>query len=269
VLQPDPTISDPGGYPLTTLTYGALTPLALDQQSRDEYAAFIEYAIDQGQQVGLAPGQLPRGYAPLPLKLQAAGLQAADLVRDPTSITPPSTTTTTVAATSTTTVPPSTTAATTTTSVAPQSTTATTPTNTFSTLAPSPTFSSSFPSSFPSGNGNSPLTPTVTFSTTPLTDTASTSPTSAPESTETTVPVTTAVAPGNEPAPDAGFTATTPILAMTRSRYAVPAFGCVALGSALGALEITKRPRRSSVPLDAAIAGGPPDPDQPPALEES
>ena len=36
----------------------------------------------------------------------------------------------------------------------------------------------------------------------------------------------------------------TPILDLATSRYAVPGIGVVALGSALCALEITKRPRR-------------------------
>jgi hypothetical protein len=40
------------------------------------------------------------------------------------------------------------------------------------------------------------------------------------------------------------------------SRLAVPGLGLMALGSALGALEITKRPRRRTHPDDAADDGG-------------
>lgn len=49
-----------------------------------------------------------------------------------------------------------------------------------------------------------------------------------------------------EPAPAdrSGSALATPILALARSRYALPGLGVLALLSALGALEITKRPRR-------------------------
>jgi hypothetical protein len=50
----------------------------------------------------------------------------------------------------------------------------------------------------------------------------------------------------------------TPIIDLAKSRYAVPGLGVVALGSALGALEITKRPRRrlKGVLDDAAASDG-------------
>ena len=47
--------------------------------------------------------------------------------------------------------------------------------------------------------------------------------------------------------PPASSLLPTPVLALARSRYAVPGIGFIALFSALGALEITKRPRRPGV----------------------
>ena len=44
--------------------------------------------------------------------------------------------------------------------------------------------------------------------------------------------------------------AITPFVELARSRYAVPGLGVMVLGSALGVLEITKRPRRR--PADTA-----------------
>ena len=62
--------------------------------------------------------------------------------------------------------------------------------------------------------------------------------------TATTVEATsTTVATGEEPE-DTTPTVLTPVLDLTRSRYAIPGIGALALGSALGVLEITKRPRR-------------------------
>ena len=72
-------------------------------------------------------------------------------------------------------------------------------------------------------------------------------PTLAPITTEpvTTVPTvtTTTVDVADQPAPSTP-TVLTPIVGLARSRYAVPGLAIVALGSALGALEVTKRPRR-------------------------
>ncbi len=69
----------------------------------------------------------------------------------------------------------------------------------------------------------------------------------APITTEpaTTVPAvtTTTVDVADQPAPSAP-TVLTPIVGLARSRYAVPGLAIVALGSALGAFEVTKRPRR-------------------------
>jgi len=58
------------------------------------------------------------------------------------------------------------------------------------------------------------------------------------------VSTTTVVEQIDEEPEPGGATILTPVVAVARSRYAVPGLGAVALGSALGVLEITKRPRR-------------------------
>lgn len=82
VLEPDPTKVAPNAYPLTMLVYGAVAPLALDKQARNDYAAFIEYAAGEGQTPGYEYGKLPSGYAPLPKDLQFQAASAAKKIRD-------------------------------------------------------------------------------------------------------------------------------------------------------------------------------------------
>ncbi len=81
VLQPDPGAATAGAYPLTLLTYAAVSPGRLDQAARNDYAAFIEYAAGPGQQPGLQFGNLPPGYAPLPAALQSEARDAAAEIR--------------------------------------------------------------------------------------------------------------------------------------------------------------------------------------------
>ena len=104
VLLPDPLAESDDAYPLTVLTYGAVTPRSLDEQAREEYAAFVEYAVGEGQEPGLEIGQLPPGYSELPGDLQTQALEAADAIRSGLPAPAPTTTTTT----STTTPPPTT-----------------------------------------------------------------------------------------------------------------------------------------------------------------
>ena len=60
--------------------------------------------------------------------------------------------------------------------------------------------------------------------------------------------VETEVALGDEPvASVAKKSVATPLLAMGRSRYAVAGFGLLSVLSLLGALEISKRPRRAKI----------------------
>jgi hypothetical protein len=82
VSLPAPTTQPNGAYPLTMLTYGAVSPSGLDQTARNDYAAFIEYAAGPGQEPGLAFGQLPPGYAPLPDALRAQARDAAAEIRN-------------------------------------------------------------------------------------------------------------------------------------------------------------------------------------------
>jgi hypothetical protein len=85
VLQPDPASVTSGAYPLTLLTYAAVTPGPLDQAARNDYAAFVEYAAGPGQEPGLQFGKLPQGYAPLPDALRAQARDAAVAIRNGTA----------------------------------------------------------------------------------------------------------------------------------------------------------------------------------------
>lgn len=82
VLEPAPTAPAPAAYPLTALTYAAVTPLSLDDQARKEYAAFVEYAAGPGQESGFELGKLPPGYVPLPAPLRARATAAAKTIRE-------------------------------------------------------------------------------------------------------------------------------------------------------------------------------------------
>ena len=82
VLRLDPKTDAPAAYPLTALTYGAITPLSLDATARNQYAAFIDYATGPGQVPGEEIGQLPTGYAPLSPALQAQAAAAARTIRE-------------------------------------------------------------------------------------------------------------------------------------------------------------------------------------------
>ncbi|GHH75674.1 hypothetical protein GCM10018781_45130 [Kitasatospora indigofera] len=55
-----------GGYPLTSITYAATVPSALDAASGASYASLLRYAMGDGQTPGVAAGQLAEGYLPLP-----------------------------------------------------------------------------------------------------------------------------------------------------------------------------------------------------------
>jgi hypothetical protein len=85
VLQTNSSTDAPGAYPLTMLTYAAATPESLSTSDRSKYAAFIRYAVQAGQVTGVAPGQLPNGYVPLPASLRQQALDAADTILNPPS----------------------------------------------------------------------------------------------------------------------------------------------------------------------------------------
>lgn len=188
VLQSDPTADVPAAYPLPTISYAMVRPLTLETAARDDYAAFIEYAVGAGQEPGLEPGLLPRGYAVLPDGLKAQATKAGTTIRE---------------------------------------------------MQPPP--EEPAPAATPTGGGD-------TGSGTP-----SPSPTSARRPTATTAPsppaseVAAVESVSDVKAPDAG--PLTPILALARSRYFLAVLAAVAVVATLAALEITKRPRRTTGPL--------------------
>ncbi|MFE9884250.1 hypothetical protein [Streptomyces scopuliridis] len=92
VKAPSPATAKSGAYPLTAVAY-AMAPVDQPAAARQDYARLIRYAAGDGQTQGLAPGELPPGYAPMPKGLRDRALSAADqLVRgkvaDPAA-TPP------------------------------------------------------------------------------------------------------------------------------------------------------------------------------------
>jgi hypothetical protein len=212
VLEPAPPASAPGAYPLTTLTYAAIKPLSLDAQARTEYAAFLDYASGPGQVVGQNLGQLPPGYVPLPDSLRAQTAAAAETVR--TMVAPVEETTTTSTSTTTTTVAAS----------PPVASTAPTPPRRNPTVQPAST---------------TPPAGTTAESTVPV-DTQPTSTTAPVDTSTSTVPATSSTTTTTTPQ-------LTPGTKLTKSRYAMAGAGALALMSALGALEITKRTRRSDI----------------------
>lgn len=205
VREPDAAASAPAAYPLTALTYAAINPLSLDEQSRKEYAAFVDYAAGAGQVAGPELGQLPRGYAPLPASLREQAASAAKTIRELKPIVPTSTTPTTA-------VP----AATATSAVVAAGSPSASETSFFSgpsSLASD--LSSSSPDRTPVG-ANQNLAPATTTTT----------------STMVRSPVS----------PTAGFT---PVADLAVARFALPALLAIMLLSSLGTLELTKRPRYS------------------------
>jgi hypothetical protein len=80
VLQPHPGTVVPGAYPLTMVTYAAATPRSLDASARHDYASVVSYAAGKGQIPGVAYGNLPPGYAPLPPDLVKQTAAAATLI---------------------------------------------------------------------------------------------------------------------------------------------------------------------------------------------
>lgn len=214
LLAADPEQLPPGAYPLTTVTYGAIRPLSLTAAERSDFAAFLDFAATTGQAPGFEVGDLPRGYLPLPGSLAAVTTAAAQSVRN---VAPP---------------PP-----TTTTAVVP---------TTFPRPITVPTFR-------PTGGGGVIPVPTATTAL-PEESTTTTTTTEVPDvveetsstSTSTTVPVDTTAPP----------TTLQPVTAPVDApgmRLAVAGLGFLAVGSALGALEITKRARRAPGAIEPLV----------------
>ncbi len=189
VLEPDPLADAPGAYPLTSISYAAITPLSLEPAEREEYAAFLDYAAGPGQVSGEKQGELPRGYAPLSEELRAQTTAAAATVR---------------------------------------------------TLQPSP-------EAQPVTAGGGSPAPESTSSAGSSTGSSRSGNSSAGTSTASTGTDGAAVAStgsGGESA-DTGERAMTPVVAVSKGRFVLPALAVLALLSALVVLELTKRPRRA------------------------
>lgn len=210
VLEPSPVAAAPAAYPLTALTYAAITPLSLDAKARQEYATFVEYAAGPGQVAGLELGQLPRGYAAMPASLQAQATAAAKTIREFKLAAEPA-------------------------APNPNTPTPTPP-------VPSPTSSAGSQSSsgsFPGGGSESSTTRQVS------------GPSGATETAAAPVAAPRTAAPTLPPAAKSLSRALTPIVALTHNRFAMPVLLGVALLSALGTVEINRRPR--SIPGHARM----------------
>ncbi len=245
VLVPAPRADAPGAYPLTTVTYAAIRPLALDAAARADYAAFLEYATGAGQVLGTSVGQLPRGYLPLPTELRSKAAAAIGQVRTltaPTTTAPTDPTTTNTS----TTLPPNA-------SASPSPAVASSP------GIPTGGVSSGGAGRPQTSGGTSGARPvaSATEDTTPESVPATTD--AAPESTETTEPSEeaspTSVAAAAEVSAPTTTIATTPGANLGSGRFAVAGLGVLALGSALGALELTKRTRRAPAMATADGSG--------------
>ena len=220
VLEPAPADQGPGAYPLTSLVYGAIRPLSLEAAARADFASFVEYAISEGQKLGPRVGSLPSGFLPLPPALAERAGVALNEIRTLTAV--PTTTTT----------------------VRP-------PTPSTNRPVTFPTFR---PPSAGSFNTAPPVTPTA-----PLEESTTTTTTEV-EDDETDSTSTSTTAPVDTTAPTTTIQPVTAPVDPPGMRLAVAGLGIVAIGSALGALEITKRARRAPeggvVPIpDGGLAG--------------
>ena len=88
VLQPVKGVTDPDAYPLTHLTYAVTTPGNLAPDEAGAYAKFLDYVAGPGQHPGLAPGDLPAGYVPLPKTLRTQTLATAAEIAKAAVVTP-------------------------------------------------------------------------------------------------------------------------------------------------------------------------------------
>jgi hypothetical protein len=80
LLEVNPADPGAGGYPLTEVTYAAVSTSQSAARLKD-YADLIAYAAGVGQTPGVAPGNLPPGYLPLPATLKAQALSVVAKLR--------------------------------------------------------------------------------------------------------------------------------------------------------------------------------------------
>jgi hypothetical protein len=79
----DPTALSANSYPLSTLTYAAVTPCRQSRQALAEYSDFLEFAAGSGQVSGNLQGNLPAGYVPLNSDQKAELTQLASQITKP------------------------------------------------------------------------------------------------------------------------------------------------------------------------------------------
>jgi hypothetical protein len=80
LLQVNPASPGAGGYPLTQVTYAAVDTTR-SAATLTAYADLIAYAAGIGQTPGVAPGDLPPGYLPLPASLKAKAVAVVAQLR--------------------------------------------------------------------------------------------------------------------------------------------------------------------------------------------
>jgi len=80
LLQVNPASPGVGGYPLVQVTYAAVDTTRSKAELTD-YADLIAYAAGAGQKPGVAPGDLPPGYLPLPASLRAQAMAVVAKLR--------------------------------------------------------------------------------------------------------------------------------------------------------------------------------------------
>ncbi|WP_371496952.1 hypothetical protein OG871_13225 [Kitasatospora sp. NBC_00374] len=78
----DPAAKAAGGYPLTTVTYAATVPSAISAADGRAYAELLRYAVTEGQRPGIAVGELPAGYVPLPEAMRARTTAVAQTIEE-------------------------------------------------------------------------------------------------------------------------------------------------------------------------------------------
>jgi hypothetical protein len=69
-----------GAYPLTMVIYAMVPTSGVKPAKATAIAHFLDFVAGPGQTPGLQPGHLPPGYLPLPAKLRAQTVKAAQLV---------------------------------------------------------------------------------------------------------------------------------------------------------------------------------------------
>ncbi|GAA3256676.1 hypothetical protein ACFO1B_48835 [Dactylosporangium siamense] len=81
----NPAAKTANAYPLSMVTYAAVAvkdiDTTADPTARTQIADFVDFVSGAGQTRGLAFGQLPPGYAPLPVEMRAAARNASKEIR--------------------------------------------------------------------------------------------------------------------------------------------------------------------------------------------